>query len=51
MTVARNKKPYAKPAILYRDKVDVLAAVCDSNWVPKVTCRVVGQPSCMKTRF
>ena len=46
----QKKKHYSKPAIVYRDKIDVLAAVCDSNWIPNAKCMVVGNPSCLKTR-
>jgi len=46
----KKKKPYTKPGIIYREKVDVLAAVCDSSWNPAKTCMVTGQPSCEKVR-
>lgn len=45
------KKPYVKPAIVYRDRVDVMAAVCNSGWVPSQVCRILGNPSCVKTRL
>lgn len=47
----KKKKAYAKPRIVYRDKIEVLAAVCDSSWTPDVTCMLVGNPACIKTRF
>ena len=45
------KKPYIKPAVVYRDRVDVMAAVCNSGWVPSQVCRILGNPSCVKTRL
>lgn len=45
-----NKKRYSKPAIVYRDKIDVLAAVCDSNWIPRQPCMVIGNPGCLKVK-
>ena len=45
------KKAYRKPQLVYRDKVEILAAVCDSNWLPGRTCMIVGQATCQRTRF
>lgn len=45
-----KKKPYAKPALVYRGKVDVMSAVCNSSWVPGSVCRLA-LPSCQKTKF
>lgn len=45
-----EKKPYAKPGITYRAKVDVMSVVCNSAWVPGATCRV-SLPSCNKLRL
>ncbi|MFH0880962.1 MAG: hypothetical protein V2A34_14700 [Lentisphaerota bacterium] len=47
----KEKKKYVQPRITHHDKVEVLAAVCDSSWLPNRTCMVVGQPACQKTRF
>lgn len=46
-----KKKKYIKPEILHREKVEVLAAVCDSQWVASRTCMLQGQSGCQKTRF
>jgi len=46
-----RKKRYDKPRILHREQLEVLAAVCDSAWVPSKTCMLKGQPGCLKTRF
>ena len=51
MTPKAKKQLYEKPRIVYREKIEVLAAVCDSGWMPGKTCRIVGQPACVKTRF
>ena len=47
----KNRRLYEKPRILHRGEVEVLAAVCDSAWMPTVDCRVLGVPVCIKTRF
>ena len=46
----QKKRYYSKPAIVYRDKIDVLAAVCDSNWLPRQPCMVQGNPACLKIK-
>lgn len=45
-----KKKTYEKPKIIHREKVEVLAAVCDSNWIAGRTC-MTSAPACQKTRF
>lgn len=45
------KKKYVKPKILHRDKVEVLAAACDSTWIAGRQCMIEGQSGCAKTRF
>lgn len=47
----QKKRTYTAPRIVHREKVEVLAAICDSGWVPRRTCMVRGQPGCQKTRF
>ncbi len=46
-----DKTKYVKPAIVHREKIEVLAIVCDSSWNKKVPCRIINQPSCLKTRI
>jgi hypothetical protein len=46
-----KKRKYEKPAIIHRDKVEVLAAVCTSAWNGSLTCRLQGQAGCQKTKF
>ena len=46
-----TKKKYAKPRILYREKAEVLAAVCDSSWGAAASCRIRGLPQCFKIRL
>jgi hypothetical protein len=47
-----KKKAYTKPKILSREKVEVLAAVCDSTWGGgSKTCRIVGHAGCQKARL
>jgi hypothetical protein len=48
-----KKKKYEKPKILYREKIEVLAVVCDSNWSGGGAghCRIKGLPQCIKTRL
>ena len=48
-TTLKNK--YIKPAIIHREKVEVLAAACDSGWTGGQVCRKEGQTGCQKTRF
>ena len=51
MNREKKKKAYSKPRLVHREKVEVLAAVCDSSWVPGKTCMIEGQAVCKKTRF
>lgn len=51
MSREKKKKKYEKPRLIHREKVEVLAAVCDSSWLPGKTCMLEGQGSCQKTRF
>jgi len=46
-----GRRPYEKPAIIHREKIDALAVVCDSAWIPTRTCRLQGQAGCVKTRL
>ena len=34
----RKKKKYDKPKVIHREKIEVLAAVCNSAWVPSQSC-------------
>lgn len=43
--------PYRKPAVIYHDKVEVLAIVCDSDWIPTRVCKLQGESSCQKIRL
>src|SRR3990170_4447678 len=36
-----KKKKYVKPQIVYREKIEVLAVVCDSNWNGVSACRII----------
>ena len=51
MNREKKKKKYVKPRLIHREKVEVLAAVCDSSWLPGKTCMIEGQATCQKTRF
>ncbi|MFO7871776.1 MAG: hypothetical protein R6V03_10140 [Kiritimatiellia bacterium] len=51
MKNGKNRKPYDKPRIVHREKVEVVAATCDSAWIPNRTCMLDGQSGCQKTRF
>jgi hypothetical protein len=51
MNTGKEKKKYRKPRIIYREKAEVLTAVCDSAWMPGRSCMLVGNPNCQKTRF
>jgi len=46
-----KKKKYVKPGIAYREKIEVLAIVCNSAWARTVTCRLQGSAECVKTRL
>ena len=46
-----TRRLYVKPRILHREKIEVLAATCDSQWMPNKSCMLQGEPSCLKTRF
>jgi hypothetical protein len=45
---SRGKK-YEKPSVIYRKRMETLAAVCDSNRTPTRVCRK-SAPACEKTR-
>lgn len=45
-----DKKRYEKPAVVHREKIEVMAAVCDYAWNPKKVCRLLGEPACVSTR-
>ncbi len=49
--MSNKKKPYTKPKITHRQKVEALAAVCDSGWTASRTCRLQGEVGCQKTRL
>lgn len=46
-----RKRKYCKPRITQREKVEVLAAVCDSSWTGPTKCMKVGESGCIKTRL
>lgn len=39
MKETEQKKKYKKPKIVFEKKIEILAAVCDSAWVPAGQCR------------
>lgn len=46
-----GRAAYEKPAIVHREKMDVLAVVCDSQWIPTKDCRKPSDGGCVKTRL
>jgi len=50
-TSTGQKAAYRKPAIIHRERMEVLAIVCDSAWVPQRTCKLQGEVGCVKTRL
>ena len=46
----KKKDKYEKPRIIYQKKIEVLAAVCDSDWTPGENCRLI-PPACTKLQF
>jgi hypothetical protein len=49
MEKGRRGKKYEKPKVIYRKKMETLAAVCDSARTPTKVCRK-SKPFCEKTR-
>ena len=47
----KSKKPYEKPAVVYKRKMEVLAKICDSAWINPLTrtCRTA-VPTCSKLK-
>jgi hypothetical protein len=44
-----KRRKYQKPKVIYRKKIETLAAVCDSTRTPTKVCRK-SAPACEKTR-
>jgi hypothetical protein len=49
MEIGRRGRKYEKPKVIYRRKMETLAAVCDSARTPSKVCRK-SKPFCQKTR-
>jgi hypothetical protein len=44
-----KRRKYEKPKVIYRKRIETLAAVCDSARTPTKVCRK-SAPACEKTR-
>ena len=44
-----KRRKYEKPKVIYRKRIETVAAVCDSGRTPTKVCRK-SAPACEKTR-